>query len=311
MWLPGLGHVRCCDRCIDRDWSWVHAGSEEALEAEQAAMKSDGAAVILNTASDEPLEASVFGPDTWTHLYILSGSARLSIAPGHLAIASANTGPNSNITIVQDKGSPQCLAVGEFYSFGKDGLVPLDEPKIACGAFLHCHRVQTAAAESRWQDIESSRRSRELSGLSLTDWEQAEGMLAMCSQYLQLIGKKLKDELPKAVFRELVQEPAYTIEATLNHMLRAEFENLVALSVHEPAERIEQRQRLQGQLLTLDSIKQQVTKLSKLALRCASGQQYTPRVADHDQIQPTDVDAEVGDIEEEFFESTSLHEHHQ
>ena len=77
---------------------------------------------------------------------------------------------------------------------------------------------------SRWIEIESSRRCREQSGLSLADWEQAEGMLAMCSQYLQLVGKKLKDELPKAVFRELVQEPADSIEATLSRMLQVEVE---------------------------------------------------------------------------------------
>jgi len=301
MWLPGMGTVRCCDRCIDRDWSWVHAGSEDAIQAEQSAMESEGAVVILNTASEESLEASIFGGAAWTHLYALSGTARVSILPGHLAIAQAPPGPDSSITFIRDSKPPQELKIGRVYSFNEDEdqLVPVDEPKIASGAFLHFDRVQAAAAESRWIEIESSRRCREQSGLSLADWEQAEGMLAMCSQYLQLVGKKLKDELPKAVFRELVQEPADSIEATLSRMLQVEVEDLVALSVHEPPERAEQRRRLQGQLKALDQIKHQVSHLNKLALEQASWQSMSMSMVDTPHGKES---------EEMFFESTPFFE---
>lgn len=53
-------------------------------------------------------------------------------------------------------------------------------------------------------------------------------------------------------------------------MLRDEFENLIELGVHEPVERAAQRQRLQEQLLELETIRDEVGELNRLALEGAT-----------------------------------------
>lgn len=267
MWLPTLGHVRCCNNCCDQDWLWIQAGSEEAQQAEKAAMQTEGVAVILNLDHDAPIEGSVFGGATWTHTWF-SSSMWLVANPGEIALARAAPGAEGHIVFFASTDSqkePQQLDVGGFYRWEPQAaqMVAAEQPRVARGAFLHFEKIQATASERKWGEMEKARRSHEESGLTLVKWQQADNMLAMCCQYLQLIGNKLRDELPKQVFMYLVQAPTKNLERTIIEMLHTskKYEYMVDLFQDGAAQRALQRAHLEDQLAKLEQIQSQVAKL--------------------------------------------------
>ena len=151
MWLPSLGHVRCCDRCCDQDWSWIQSGSEEAQKAEKAAMQAEGVAVILNIDHDAPIEGTIFGGEAWTHTWF-SSSMWLAANPGQIALAKAAPGAEGQIVFIPSadlQKEPQQLEVGGFYRWDSQEcqMVTAEQPRVARGAFLHFEKIQATASE--------------------------------------------------------------------------------------------------------------------------------------------------------------------
>jgi len=90
-------------------------------------------------------------------------------------------------------------------------------------------------------------------GLTEQEFECADHMLKMCRQYLRLVAKKLRFELPKMVFSDLLH-PASHLESRLKAIIRDEYTSIIESMCSEPTEAREKRAGLETRVSALDKV---------------------------------------------------------
>jgi len=76
-------------------------------------------------------------------------------------------------------------------------------------------------------------------------------MIKMCQQYLGLVAKKLRHELPKMIFSDLLCS-ASELEFRLRAIIKEHSPGILEAMTAEPPEVKEERQRVEGKLWCLD-----------------------------------------------------------
>jgi len=78
-------------------------------------------------------------------------------------------------------------------------------------------------------------------------------MLRMCRQYLALVARKLRYELPKMVSSDLRCSPA-ELEAKLKEMLEPQVEEILQGMTAEPAQVRDEREKIENKLSVLNRV---------------------------------------------------------
>ena len=99
----------------------------------------------------------------------------------------------------------------------------------------------------------SDRLAEEHAGLSQEEFECADQMIKMSRQYLGLVAKKLRYELPKMIFSDLLCS-ASTLENRLKAVLRPPTSSILELMTAEQPESKEQRLAIEARMRCLDRI---------------------------------------------------------
>jgi hypothetical protein len=90
-----------------------------------------------------------------------------------------------------------------------------------------------------------------IAGLSQEEFECADHMIKMCKQYLGLVAKKLRHELPKMIFSDLLCTSS-ELETRLRNVIRTQSAGILEAMIAEPPEVKEERRQVESKLRCLD-----------------------------------------------------------
>jgi len=255
---------RVCDSCwdVDRQWS-ITQTNKPALEQaasdagespasnqlassvqlvatpvteEEALLKANG--VRVSNTSGEELPIKVYNGDDSICLYSYDGQ---QLAPGTEGVCQGYPDEDNNVQVYIN-GIYYTASIGQSYTWTGLELRP--------STATHAHMTP--------QNQQGS-----CQGLSQQEFECADQMIRMCSQYLALVARKLRYELPKMVFSDLLVPSAKT-EMRLKEIIRDETTGILDVMVSEPAESKQLRASLEERLHTLDRI-QELLKSSEFS----------------------------------------------